>query len=201
MIVYGSRATQLAKETLTEKCSNCGSYSIDLYIFQRYAHVFWLPFFPIGKIAVAQCSSCKKAWNKKEFSETALYAYQNLKSQTKTPVWTYAGISVIAIIIAITAISEQKKNQRNGKLILAPVAGDVFEMKTQEGQYTISKVETVKGDTIFLRFNEYETNRSSGLADIKRKGESAYSQVMIPFAKADLKAMFDKGEIIDIDRK
>ena len=201
MIIYGSRAKQLAKETLAEKCPNCGSYSVDLYVFQKYAHVFWIPFFPMGKIAVAQCTSCKKAWNKNEFSETAKYAYQNLKAQTKTPVWTYAGISIVAIIIALTFFNEQKKNERNNKLILAPQAGDIFSVKSKKDSYTLYKVTTVRGDTVLLRMNEYETNQESGLSDLKRKGENGFSEVMLPYTKAELKAMFDKGEIIDIERE
>lgn len=45
MIIYGKKSTQLVKEHLTDKCSNCGTQnSIDLYLFQNYAHVFWIPF-------------------------------------------------------------------------------------------------------------------------------------------------------------
>jgi hypothetical protein len=201
MIIYGSRATQLVKEGLSDKCPHCGSYSLQLYIFQRYAHVFWIPMFPIGKIGVAECTSCKKTWKKKEFSDTTRLSYQNLKSQAKTPAWTFTGLGVLAVIIGITIYSEQKKKEKSGKLILAPVAGDVFEIKLNDGQYTLYKVNDVRSDSVFVNLSEYETNMESGFGDLKNKGESAFSAVSIGLTKKQLKEMFDKGEIINVERK
>ena len=45
--------------------------------------------------------------------------------------------------------------------------------------------------------NKFETNQISGLSDLEGKG---YSDVLIPLVKNDLKIMFEKGEIVDINR-
>lgn len=202
MIVYGSKAKQLAKEIIIEKCPNCGKQnSTELYIFQRYAHVFWIPFFPMGKTAVSQCDHCKQVFKLKEMPSSVKSSYENLKLQTKTPIWTFSGLALVAILISIGVVSAQKNDEKNAKLILSPQSGDVFEVKTEDNQYTLFKVDNVKGDSIFLRVNEYETNKISGLNDLKRKGDKAYSEETFPVLKSELKEMLGKGEIIDIERK
>jgi len=76
----------------------------------------------------------------------------------------------------------------------------VLEVKTKENQYTLFKVDNVRGDSIFLRVHNYETNKIDGLSDLRKKGDSAYSEDLYSIDKKDLKKMFEKGEIIDIDR-
>ena len=128
-------------------------------------------------------------------------SYDNLKLQTKTPIWTFSGLALVAILISIGVVSAQKNDAKNAQLILSPQSGDVFEVKTKDNQYTLFKVDNVKGDSIFLRVNEYETNKLSGLNDLKRKGDMAYSEETFSFLKSELKEMLSKGEIIDIERK
>ena len=84
---------------------------------------------------------------------------------------------------------------------MAPQSGDIFEIKTRDNQYTLYKVENIEGDSAFIRANQFESNKISGLADLKRKGEGAYSEFVFPVAKTELKQMLEKGEILDIERK
>src|SRR5882672_1182143 len=156
MIIYGVRSTQLAKEIIADKCSGCGTQnSIELYVFQKYAHVFWIPLFPVGKTVVSQCDHCKQVLKQKEMPSSLLSTYESIKSQTKTPIWTFSGLAVIAILITIGVVNDQKNDQENAQLILAPKPGDIFEIKTRENQYTIYKVDEVQGDSVFIRINEY----------------------------------------------
>ena len=202
MIIYGSKTKQLAKEVLIEKCPNCGTQnSIELYLFQKYAHVFWIPFFPIGKTAVSQCEHCKQILKLKEMSSSLKTSYENLKSQVKTPIWTFAGIALLAILISFGIWNDKENDAKNANLILAPQVGDIFEIKTQENQYTLYKVESVESDSAAIRINQFETNKKSGLTSLKAKGESAYSEDIYSFSKKELKVMLQKGEILDIDRK
>ena len=201
MIIYGTRSTQLAKETLMDKCPSCGAQnSVELYAFQKYAHIFWIPFFPIGKTAVSQCGHCKQVLQKKEMPENLLAAFQNLKAQTRMPIWTFSGLGLLAALVIAVVISDKKKDERNAKLILTPQSGDVFEIKTKENQYTLYKVSSIQNDSIIIHINNYETNKISGLADLKSKGESAYSEDEYAIHKSDLKQMLEKGEIVDIER-
>ena len=202
MIIYGSKSKELAKEVLMDKCPNCGTQnSIDMHVFQKYAHVFWIPFFPMGKTGVSQCDHCKQVLKLKEMPPYLKTSYENLKAQTKLPIWMFSGLALFAVLIVAAVISGKNKDERNAKLILAPKNGDVFEIKTKENQYTLYKIDEVQADSVFIRTNNYETNKASGIADLKRKGDNSYSEEVYGFSKSELKKMLDQGEIIDINRE
>jgi hypothetical protein len=84
--------------------------------------------------------------------------------------------------------------------MLAPKSGDNLEIKTKENQYTVYKVDEVQGDSVFIRINEFETNKLSGLGELKAKGEKSYSEEVYSFSKTELKTMLAEGEIIDVER-
>ena len=201
MIIYGSRNIQLAKETITDKCPNCGTQnSVELNVFQKYAHVFWIPFFPMGKTAVSQCNHCRQILKNKEMPEAFKSNYEVLKAQNKTPLWTFAGLAILVTLISWGVINDKQNDEKNAKLILAPKSGDVFEIKTPENQYTLYKVDRVNGDTAFVRLHQYESNKISGLTDLKQKGDAAYTEETMPYSLSELKEMLNKGEIRDIER-
>lgn len=200
MIIYGSKATQLARETQFEKCKNCGATnSVDVYVIQKYAHVFWIPFVPIGKTGVSQCSHCKQTLRLKEMPESLRSTYDVLKRQTKAPAWTFIGIGVLALLIIWGVVSIQQDNARNKKLVQEPRSGDIYEVKSGDN-YTLYKVDEVRGDTVTLLLSMFETNKTSGLHDIKKKGNGAWSPETEAVSKAELKQMFSDGKIIDVER-
>src|ERR1017187_1201353 len=199
MIIYGSKNKELAKEILTDQCQNCGKQNcVHIHVFQKYAHAFWIPIFPMEKTGGSQCDHCKQVLKLKEMPPSLRAAYDNLKSQTKTPIWTYSGLAIIAVLIAIGLIGDKTNDEKNAKLVLMPQSGDIFQIKTKDNQYTLYKVDEVQGDSVFVKANNYETNSASGLDDLKKK---EYSEDILGFTKTELKQMLDKGEIIDIDRK
>ena len=42
------------------------SSTVELSVFQKYAHFFWIPSFPLGKAALNQCSHSKQVLKQKE---------------------------------------------------------------------------------------------------------------------------------------
>jgi len=201
MVIYGSRATKLAQETQVEKCGNCGTLnSVDLYIFQKYAHVFWIPFFPIGKTGVSECSHCKQALRLKEMPMGLKSSYDVLKQQSKTPVWTFAGIGLLTVLITLGIVSSQKNDAENSQFVKEPKAGDIYEIKSSVGSYTLYKVEAVEGDTVYVLTNLYETNKSTGLNDLKSKGNAGYGDEGEAFSVSQLQAMLKSGTIMDVER-
>ena len=119
MIIYGNKATQVAAENINDKCSNCGTQnSIQMKVFQKYAHVFWIPIFPIGKTASSQCSHCKQVLQKKEFTGNMNNDYKAVKSKSKTPIWTFSGLALLIALIIWGTISSRQNDEKNSKLIL-----------------------------------------------------------------------------------
>lgn len=201
MLIFGSRASKIASETLEDKCANCARHTVQVFVFQKYAHLFWIPLFPIGKSTITECSHCKKISTLKESSSTLSGIYHSPVSGVKTPIWTYSGIGVMVVLVTWAIFIDKQKVERNARIILNPVYGDVYEVKKGHDQYTLFKVDDVIEDTVYLFVSQYETNKASGLASLKNKGDDAYSDASEPMLLNDLKSMLEKGEIIDIDRK
>ena len=202
MIVYGTRSKLLAKELVTDKCPNCGTQnSTEIHVYQKWAHVFWIPFFPLGKVVASECGHCKQVLKEKEMTSSMQSVLQDVKSRSKTPIWTFSGLAILAVIIAVGIVNEKKNDAKNAKLIMAPQAGDVFEIKTPESQYTLYKVAAVHGDSVVIRPNNMETNKPSGLSKIKAQGDAGYSEETFAVSKTELKSWLDKGQIRDIERK
>lgn len=92
MIVYDTRAKETFKESVFDKCPNCGSTgSLTIHVFQKYAHVFWIPFFPLGKTGVVECTNCNRAWDLKLMPDSMRQTYDTVKIQAKKPIWMFAG--------------------------------------------------------------------------------------------------------------
>lgn len=199
MIIYGSRATQVGHEQPTDKCPNCESQNtLDLFVFQRYAHVFWIPFIPIGKTGVSQCSNCKQVLKYNEMPAPLKTTYHQASSKSKTPLWTFIGLAAVIVLVGFTVVDGKKKSAQNAQFIVSPQAGDILECKTKSSNYTLMKVEEVTNDSVFVRFSNYAVNKSSGLYKLKSKD---YAEEVEGLTKKELKAMFDEGRILDIDRK
>jgi len=203
MIVYGRRATLVKTEHLFEPCPNCRTTnSIQLSVLQRYAHVFWIPIFPIGKTGVSVCSNCRQVLKRDQMPATLRMSYDNLKTQAKIPIWHFAGTFLIVLGVIAVVISEKKTAQKVGKLILSPKQNDVFQIKLKDDAYTLYKVKEVKGDTVYFFANKYETSQETGLDDLANKGDTSFDHsTTYGFSKQMLVDMNKKDEIIDIDRK
>lgn len=199
MVVYGYKAKQLISENLAEKCPHCGSVnSLTVYVLQKYVHIFWIPTFPTRKTGLSSCSHCKQVLELKEMPPSLTAAYESVKAQTSTPVWTFSGLALLAILIALVIYNDKRRDERNARLIAAPQAGDIFEIKMEDKRYTLYKVDQVQNDSVFIQINKYEVNKATGLSKLRDKG---YSDDLYGFSQSELKEMLRKGEIRDIVRK
>lgn len=103
MIIYGTKSTKLVVEPIGNQCLNCQTnHIIDIHVFQKYAHLFWLPLFPIGKTGASQCNHCKQVLRQKDMPASLKLSFYNIKAKTKTPIWTWTGLALILLFIAFT---------------------------------------------------------------------------------------------------
>jgi hypothetical protein len=122
------------------------------------------------------------------------------KAKTKTPIWTFGGLSIVLIGIAIFVYTMIQDNKADAQYILSPMRGDEYEVKTKDGMYTLYGVDHVSGDSVFIRMSLYETDKATALDKIKKKGVEGYQEEMICLPKKILKQMYDDDQIIEIDR-
>jgi hypothetical protein len=201
MIIYGSRATQLAKETISDPCPHCqSSNTLDLYVFQRYAHIFWIPFFPIGKTGVCRCAHCKQALKPREMPSPLRSAYTALAGKKKAPVWTFTGIALIGVLIIGSLTQSGRHDARTSALVKAPQAGDILEVKKSAGVYTLYKIAEVRPDSVAVLPLLYSVDNPSGLSKLE-SGSYGYAAEPKMYSRENLSVLVHAGEILDVIRK
>jgi hypothetical protein len=202
MIIFGSDRTLLRTEKYFGKCISCGTAnSVSFNLYQKYAKLFYvIPLWPISKVGNSQCSHCKQLLDSTQFDSNYQIEYEGLKSGAKTPIWSFCGLGLIAVFIIVVIVKDKNNTAEDKLLVSGPKAGDVYEIKLNFQEYTLLKVKDVVGDTVFFNTHQYQTNKMSGLLDLKRKGDKGFSEDDISMRKGDLKSMLEKGEILDIER-
>jgi hypothetical protein len=202
MIIFGWKAKEVAKDLLPDPCPHCGAqHQVRMHIVQKYAHIFWIPMFPLSKTGASQCGHCKQLLKTGEMPISLRAAYQASMAKAKTPLWTFTGLMIFAALIALGAFTGHENSKKNAEWISTPQAGDIYEVKIDRSHYTLYKVLRVEGDLVFCGQNRYETNKIVGLIDLKSKGNEAYLAVPISFRKGVLQQMLTDEKILNVDRK
>jgi len=160
--------------------------------------IFWIPLFPIGRLGISQCQHCKQVLEDGSMSNDLKRAYNNLKAETKAPIWQFAGLGLIAVIVAFASYSSVEDKKKQLEYVANPAIGDVYEYKTESGNYSTLKVIAVSADSVFVSPNEYETDKMSGVYKIDK--EENYADFSYGISKDNLKQMHTDDDIYDIDR-
>ncbi len=105
-MVYGTRAKHLGSFQVRDiPCPYCEQTETQqMSFFGRYAHIMWIPLFPIGKTPVAECTHCKRTYRKAEFSERLRLIAGELGQRVKSPRWMWAGLMIIGAIFLVSAV-------------------------------------------------------------------------------------------------
>lgn len=103
MIIFGSKTSNIGNfEILDSTCDYCNHVGTQrLYVFGNYAHIFWMPVFPLGKDVIAECSHCKRTIEQKDFSPELKQMYSDIKTSIKRPQWHWFGLGLMGFFIAL----------------------------------------------------------------------------------------------------
>lgn len=109
-IFYGSRASKLKStysldRSICPYCESKGTLNVSSY--GRYAHVFFIPLFPLSKKKIIECSHCKTSYHPKDLSPET--QEEILRTETsypsKRPIWHGCGCLLIIGIIITASIA------------------------------------------------------------------------------------------------
>jgi uncharacterized protein with FMN-binding domain len=201
MIFYGSRATLVASDTLyNAACPHCGTNGqTEGAVYARYAHVYWIPVFPMSKKATSECKHCLRTFVEGSDTLSLQPAYDDLKSRAKTPIWHWSGMALLVLAMVMGSISNNKSAEDRQKFIVQPEIGDVYHVKMSDGNYTTMKIKAVTPDSVSMFLNTLSVNKITGITKLERA--TAYTDSLTgDYAKAELKTMLDNNEIIEIKR-
>jgi len=135
----------------------------------------------------------------REMPEDLRREYQTLKSEASTPLWQFAGLALIMILIVAGTYSSKADEKKELEYISSPASGDVYKFKTETSNYSTMKVALVEGDSVYVSLNDYETNKMTGVYKIDK--EENYSTEIYGMSKESLVDMYNSGKIYDVNRK
>lgn len=201
MIIYGHRSSEIySTDEGSATCDNCGEKGRTRYtFFSRHAHIFWIPFFPIGKPGVAECQACNITLKRKNLSESQKRDYDRAKSEAKAPFWKWSGLILIGLIIVASTIASKSHDADTAVNVQNPMVGDILVVKGEEqGYYSTLKVLEVTNDTAWVRLNNYEIEFRSSIDELVH--DSTFSEYEIPYSFDELQELHADGELVDVLR-
>ncbi len=199
MIFYGTKGAHLKSEKVSGvKCSYCEQQSSHtVSIFSKYAYLYWIPIFPLGKKGVSECDNCKRTLEPSDMSEQLKLACKNVKNDTKTPIWHWSGLAIIAALIGFVIYSSSQHKKDAIVFINEPKKDDVYEYKPGD-YYSLLKVASVSQDSVFVISNNYEIERQSKLYKIDK--ESNYTTEPYSISREEIKELYASQKILDVNR-
>lgn len=94
----------ISKEVTCPKCNTKNSTKVS--VIGTYKHLFQIPFLSGGKSGESICSTCNHTFILHNMPASIKLAYYELKETTKTPIWFYAGIISIKVLVLIKIFSK-----------------------------------------------------------------------------------------------
>lgn len=200
MVIYGYRsATLLSKDLPQLQCAHCGEKGgMHMHIFRRHAHVFWVPLFPIGKHGVSECTACEDVRKKKEMDMDTRSEYDIAKMEAKGPIWQFSGSLIIALIAIYSVFAGKQDTKQELEYLNDPQVGDVYQYKTEGGNYSLFRIEAVDADSVVILENDYEVDGISGLSGVDL--DSNYTTLYYKRGRNELAQSYSDDNIIDITR-
>ncbi len=107
---FGTRASKVKERKLKRTtCPYCQTQdSFVVSSFSKYFHLFWIPIIPLFKTHVAECTHCKKSYDKTQFTQQMQQSLdnENRTNPAKRPLWQGCGCLVlVAFFTVMMAIS------------------------------------------------------------------------------------------------
>ncbi|WP_426060245.1 hypothetical protein [Hymenobacter sp. B1770] len=202
MIVYGTNGAHVRTTLLPGvNCPSCAAAeTLQLSLFSRYVHIYWVPVLPYSKPVVAQCGHCQRAWEGKELPAEVQESARGFKKETRAPLWHWSGLALIAIFIAWAVVASSQDARANADYLAAPRPGDIYTVRSDEDQsiYSLLKVVSAKGNAVELVANKFEVNDNHPIG--KLNSADKYSKESFSLTQFELQIMQNKGQITDVDR-
>ncbi|NQX77118.1 hypothetical protein [Gilvibacter sp.] len=200
MLIYGSKAIHLGsskpKTGTFPSCESTGSITLNVY--RRHSHIFWIPLFPMGKLGRGHCENCNTEFKPKKLDESHKQAYLRLKSESRGPIWQWAGLAIFVCFVIGAVVASNVQDKRELEYLAAPESGDIYRYKAGYSSYTTFKVVRVDTDSLYIMDNSYEVDKYSGIYKIDK--EENYMEPVYGVSREQVLEMHEAGDIMRIER-
>lgn len=199
MIFYGTKSSNIRNGQFTNiVCPNCEQQVSMIYsVYQKYVHIYWIPFVPIKQLTFTECNSCKKTFEDKELNAVTLDRLHRAKGVIKTSISNYTGLMILAGIIGFAFFNIALTKYSSNSLVKDPKVGDVYYINASDGFYTTLKTDQVLKDSVIVYANEMEIDKKWEMEKIDL--DKYYKSKRI-IAKKDLQNLVDEEKIFEVIR-
>lgn len=110
-MIYGWRCFRKPHTTFYQDivCGHCKSKGIYLYLYIRYLHIGFIPFFPLAKILQSTCQNCHHTLAFATMPEQLRALALETKKSVSYPWYAFSGLIIVALFIVYGAISGEIK--------------------------------------------------------------------------------------------
>jgi hypothetical protein len=180
-------------------CPNCNfKNGLKFSIYGGFVNVIIIPTAPIKRTIIVECDNCKKIYKLIElpYEIKNIFQKQYKKSPVKTPVWQFSGSFLLAALMSVAIYTGIRAEKAEKTYIQNPLTGDIYRINN-DGHFSTLKVKSVIRDSVNIYLNDMETSSGTGINEIDI--DENYKRTQF-FSKENLKELFDKRIIYQIDR-
>lgn len=187
-------------------CENCKTGgSILLRIYQRYAHICWIPFFPIGKTTDSYCQNCKQGLNLKQMPPSMQIRAQSETKATPTP-WYAFSLILLSLLCSIGFGFFQLKNNSirdntTKEYFSAPHINDLYIVQNKKGQYDVMKLTEINKDEVEFKPGGWHLSNPADFEKIDITDKYFYSEKPVLYKTTELEKLYEQHAIYEIIRK
>jgi len=195
----------------TEKvtCANCGTKHHSIKGVIKYGFFFLesLPFFPVKKTTVIECTQCH------QLADNELLPAEQLKSINKALYKSYhfiskfAGIYFIFALLGYIYLANVQKDVESQQYIEAPKVNDFYFIDFRKmakdlrpnQKYIIAKVVDITGDSVSIVygsvFYNYQRSLESGIRKSRAVTSNYFARKKNEFSFKQIKNLYSSGAI------
>ncbi|HEY1196170.1 zinc-ribbon domain-containing protein [Flavobacterium sp.] len=199
MIFYGTKPTNIKNDRILNiNCPNCNSNTSMKYsVFESYAHVYWIPLFPVKRLTFLECDSCKKTFEDKELATIDFQKLSSINKKIKSPFWMFSGLMIIGFIMLMVYYNSIQTSNNSKNFIQNPKIGDVYLIDDSNGFYSTLKLNKISKDSLTLLVNNMAIDDKTETDKIDLEKNYVQKQVI---AKKDLQKLFKENKIYEVVR-
>ncbi|SNC59443.1 hypothetical protein SAMN06265337_0054 [Hymenobacter gelipurpurascens] len=199
MIIYGHRASHLVTEPVPGACPTCAApNSRRVSIFGRYAHLYWVPMFSLGKTGAAECRHCRQVLQPQEMDPALKQTMLQVQQQVRVPGWHFSGLALLLLTVLSGLVLHGTSQKDTQLFVETPHKGDLYHIRTENGHYSLLKVQDVTGNSVKLLPNNYEMESQREVEKLDKP--EFYAAEPVELTRYDLNIMLTKEQILEVER-
>ena len=202
IIFYGVKSSHVKSEYSDDGvCPACDTPGqMVMGVNANYAHVFWIPFFPLYKKVLAICNHCNAVFELKEMPQDLRNQCDKFRRAQRFPVWHFAGLIAVCALILFAVVGDANTARLQNAYLANPKVNDVYVTKYEGNSFSSMKIVEITSDSIYFADNAFYANRGEKLETID-EDESYDHENLLSFAIEEIKDLKKEGLILRIKRK